>query len=337
MPTDSCEYFYEFTGCKTRLKRETRFDRRGQAWNSWRGETRGFGMSAPFKYAFVLVLALALAFGFCIHAQPNLEEITKLAWLDEIDVIINKAIARLKPQAAVFTVDPVSAARVTEDLDYRIAERIGSVEGWRSFLAVHGSGVHAQTATGEVDRLLVSEQASAQATAKVSNETSLGAKAASDPVRPSPLSSGTEVAALTPESGVGSLGHETPVTAAEVSYGASSDAKAESEAPQPAPPSSGMQIATPTPDENGKRDGYRLTQPRSSPTSDVARASKPTSGTHRTASLLKGRPKAHASACAFRAACLWRGRERLFAVNRGRKLFTLFPLKVFSGANIASR
>jgi hypothetical protein len=289
-------------------------------------------MSAPFKCAFVL--ALGLAFGFWIHAPPNLEEIAKLAWLDEINVIINKAVARLKPQAAVFAVDPVGAARVTEDLDYRIAQRIGSVEGWRSFLAFHGSGVHAQTATGEVERLLLSEQASAQTTAKVSNETSLGAKAASDPVRPAPLSSGTEVAALTPESGVGSLGHETPVTAAEVS---SSDAKAESEALQPAPPSSGMRIATPTPDENGKRDGYRLMQPRSSRTSDVVRASKPTSGTHRTASLLKGRPKGHASACASRAACMWRGRERLFAVNRGRKLFTLFPLKVFSGANIASR
>jgi hypothetical protein len=289
-------------------------------------------MSAPFKYAFVL--ALGLAFGFWIHAPPNLEEIAKLAWLDEINVIINKAVARLKPQAAVFAVDPVGAARVTEDLDYRIAQRIGSVEGWRSFLAVHRGGVHAQTATGEVERLLLSEQASAQTTAKVSNETSLGAKAASDPVRPAPLSSGTEVAALTPESGVGSLGHETPVTAAEVS---SSDAKAESEALQPAPPSSGMRIATPTPDENGKRDGYRLMQPRSSRTSDVVRASKPTSGTHRTASLLKGRPKGHASACASRAACMWRGRERLFAVNRGRKLFTLFPLKVFSGANIASR
>ena len=289
-------------------------------------------MSAPFKYAFVL--ALGLAFGFWIHAPPNLEEIAKLAWLDEINVIINKAVARLKPQAAVFAVDPVGAARVTEELDYRIAQRIGSVEGWRSFLAVHGSGVHAQTATGEVERLLLSEQASAQTTAKVSNETSLGAKAASDPVRPAPLSSGTEVAALTPESGVGSLGHETPVTAAEVS---SSDAKAESEALQPAPPSSGMQIATPPPDENGKRDGYRLMQPRSSRTSDVVRASKPTTGTHRTASLLKGRPKGHASACASRAACMWRGRERLFAVNRGRKLFALFPLKVFSGANIASR
>ena len=290
-------------------------------------------MSAPFKYAFVL--ALGLAFGFCIHAPPNLGEIAKLARLDEIDIILNKAVARLKPQAAVFAVDPAGAARVTEDLDYRIAKRIGSVEGWRSFLAVHGSGVHAQTATAEFDRLL-SEQASAQTTAKVSRETSLGAKAASDPARPAPLSSGTEVAALTPDSGVRSLGHETPVTATEVSYGASSNAKAESEAVQPAPPSSGTQIATPTPDENSKRDGGRLTQLRISPTRDVARASKPTSGTHRIASSLKARAKGHATACA-RAACFWRGRERLFAVNRGRKLFTLFPLKAFSGARIASR
>ena len=294
-----------------------------------RGETRGFGMSAPFKYAFVL--ALGLAFGFCIHAPPNLGEIAKLARLDEINIILNKAVARLKPQAAVFAVDPAGAARVTEDLDYRIAKRIGSVEGWRSFLAVHGSGVHAQAATGEVDRLL-----SAQTTAKVSNDTSLGAKAASDIVRPAPLSSGTEVAALTPDSGVGSLRHETPVSTTEVSYGASSSAKVESEAVQPALPSSGTQIATPPPDENSKRHGDGLEQLRISPTSDVARASEATSGTHRTASSLKARPKGHTSACAARAACFWRGRERLFA-NRGRKLFTLFPLKVFSGARIASR
>ena len=190
-------------------------------------------MSAPFKYAFVL--ALGLAFGVCIHAPPNLEEIAKLAWLDKINVTINKAIARLKPQAAVFAIDPAGAARVAEDLDYRIAERIGSVEGWRSFLAVHGSGVHAQTATGEVERLL-HEQATAQTTAKVSNDTSLGAKAASDPVQPAPPSSGTEVAALTPESGLGGRGPETPVTAAEVAYGASSDASSIEQTMQPAPP-----------------------------------------------------------------------------------------------------
>ena len=278
---------------------------------------------------------MGLAFGFCIHAPPNLEEVA--AKLDEINNIINKAVAPLKPQAAVFAVDPAGAARVTEDLDYRIAERIGSLEGWRSFLAGHGSGVYAQTARGEVDRLLLSEKATAQTTATVSNERPLGAEAASDSARPAPLSSGPEVAALTQDSGIGSLGHETPVTPSEVSYSASSDAQAQSDAVQPAPPSSGTEIATPTPDENAKRHGDRLGQRRNSPTGDVSRASEPTSGTHRTASSFKGRLKGHASACTAQAGCLWRGQERLFAVNRGRKLFALFPLKVFSGAKIASR
>lgn len=188
----------------------------------------------------------------------------------------------------------------------------------------------------EVERLLLPEQASAQTTAKVSNETSLGAKVASDAVRPATLSSGTEVAALAPDSVVGNLSDETPVTAA-VSNGASSDAKAESEAVQPAPPSCGTQIATPAPDEVCKRYRDRLTQLRSSPSSDAARASKPTGGTHRTASLLTARPKGHARGCSSEAACLWRGREQLFAANRGRKLFALFPLKAFSGAKIASQ
>ena len=81
------------------------------------------------------------------------------------------------------------------------------------FLAVHGSGVHAQTATAEVDRLL-SEQASAQTTPKVSNDTSFGAKAASDIVRPATLSSGTRKSLLSPQiAGSGSLRHETPVKA----------------------------------------------------------------------------------------------------------------------------
>ena len=130
--------------------------------------------------------------------------------------MISKAVAPLKPQAAVFAVDPAAAARVAEDLDYRIAERIGSVEGWRSFLAVHGSGVHAQSATGEVERLLLSEQTSAQTTAKVQmtrpSAPKLRVITCSLPRR------GAEVAALTPDSGVASLGHEPAVTAAEGSY-----------------------------------------------------------------------------------------------------------------------
>jgi hypothetical protein len=153
-----------------------------------RGIVRGGDAGLWYERAFQVCVCSRVGPCVCfwIHAPPNLEEIAKLAWLDEINVIINKAVVRLKPQAAVFAVDPAGAARVTEDLDYRIAQLIGSVEGWRSFLAVHGRGVHTQTATGEVERLLVSEQASAQTTPKVSNETSLGGRAAGDPIRPAP-------------------------------------------------------------------------------------------------------------------------------------------------------
>ena len=65
-----------------------------------------------------------------------------------------------KPEVAGALVDPAAAARVDEDLDYMIAQRRGSVEGWRSFLAAHGSGVHAQSAKEEVEKLLLAEQGS---------------------------------------------------------------------------------------------------------------------------------------------------------------------------------
>ena len=177
-----------------------------------------------------------LRLAFASTRRRTFEEVAKLGsfdgdqWSSRISAVV---VARSRKRPLLEAADPVGAARVTEDLDYRIAQRSGSVDGWRSFLSVHGGGVHAQTATGEVERLLLSEQASAQRTGKVSNETSLGVKAANDTVRPATLLSGTKVAALTPDSGVGSLGHEPPVTAADVPYGASSDAKAESEACNP--------------------------------------------------------------------------------------------------------
>ena len=69
----------------------------------------------------------------------------KFKWLDEI----NKPFVAARP-AAVAPIDPAAAALLDEDLDYRIAKRIGSLDGWRSFLTAHGSGVHAQSAREEV-------------------------------------------------------------------------------------------------------------------------------------------------------------------------------------------
>jgi hypothetical protein len=102
-----------------------------------------------------------------------------------------------KPEVAGALVDRAAAARVDEDLDYMIAKRKGSVEGWRSFLAAHGSGVHAQSAKGEVEKLLLAGQDAAPAAAEVSNGPSTDAKTGSELVGSAPPSPGVEVAALT--------------------------------------------------------------------------------------------------------------------------------------------
>ena len=106
-------------------------------------------MKTLFKYA--IVLALGLALGFYVHGLLSLEDVAKLKWLDEINVIINKPVVAARP-AVVPSVDLAAAALLDEDLDYRIAQRIGSLDGWRSFLTAHGSGVHAQSAREEVER-----------------------------------------------------------------------------------------------------------------------------------------------------------------------------------------
>jgi hypothetical protein len=102
-----------------------------------------------------------------------------------------------KPAGAL--VDPAVAARVDEDLDYMTAQRKGSVEGWRSFLAAHGSGVHAQSVREEVEKRLLAGQDPAPAAAEVSYGSSIDAKTGSEVVSSAPPSPGVEVAALTPD------------------------------------------------------------------------------------------------------------------------------------------
>jgi hypothetical protein len=149
------------------------------------------------KYAIVLVLGLAV--GIYARGPLKLEDVAKFKWFDVINVTINKAFVLAKPEVASAPVDPAAAARVDEDLDYRIAQRKSSVEGWRSFLAAHGSGVHAQSAKAEVEKLLPAGQDPAPAAAEVSNGLSTDAKTGSEVVGSAPPDSGTEVAAVTPD------------------------------------------------------------------------------------------------------------------------------------------
>jgi hypothetical protein len=295
-------------------------------------------MNALFKYA--IVLSLGLAVGFIVKGPLNLEDVAKFKWLDEITVILNKALVSARPAADVVPIDPAAAALVDEDLDYRIAQRIGSLEGWRSFLAVHGSSAHAQSARAEAQ--VLAGKAPAQGAGEVSNGVSTDPKAVSAVGPSTPPSPGTEVAALAAPAQV----------AAEVSNGASAEAKAVSDIEPSAAPSPGTEVAALAPDEICNRDGDRLERLRSSPTSDEAArfanelrceklrpqllglmgslgyatpaqasappnpsakvgstlgpATMPPSRTHWTASSRGIQPRRHANRCAFKSICFSR-------------------------------
>ncbi len=88
-----------------------------------------------------------------VYAPSSVEEIAKPRWLDGAFLTINKSVAFAKPQDAVSPVDPIAAANVDEDLDYRIAQRTKSTEGWRSFLTAHPDGPHAESGRAELDKL----------------------------------------------------------------------------------------------------------------------------------------------------------------------------------------
>jgi hypothetical protein len=118
------------------------------------------------KYAFVLALALAVIFAY---APLSFKDFAKPRWLGNINVIVNRPLAPATPEARVFSVDPIAAANVDEDLDYRIAQRMKSTEGWRSFLAAHAAGPHAQSARAELDKLVSVEKPPAPVAAQASD------------------------------------------------------------------------------------------------------------------------------------------------------------------------
>jgi hypothetical protein len=131
------------------------------------------------KYAFVLALALAVAVIYA-YAPLTRDDIAKLRWLDEINVIISKVLAPANREVRVVSVDPVAAANVDEDLDYRIAQRMKSSEGWRSFLEAHPHGPHALSARAEVDKLVPPKKPPTPVPAQASGVGSLETKAPSD-------------------------------------------------------------------------------------------------------------------------------------------------------------
>ena len=153
------------------------------------------------KYAFVLVLILAVIY---VYAPPTLEDVATLPWLSDINIILNKSLAYTKREAGPSRVDPIAAANVDEDLDYRIAHRMKSAEGWRSFLTGHPDGPHAQSARAELEKLVPAGKspvpAAAQAPVPIAGQASdvrpLDTKAPSEAASPAQPSPPSEVAKL---------------------------------------------------------------------------------------------------------------------------------------------
>ncbi len=75
------------------------------------------------------------------------------------------ALVPAKPAAAATMVVPPSSADLDEARDYRLAERVGSLEGWRAFLAAHPSGFFAPLARAQVEKMLPATTANASAPA----------------------------------------------------------------------------------------------------------------------------------------------------------------------------
>jgi hypothetical protein len=287
-------------------------------------------MSRLLRYIkYATFLASALVIGFYVYGMLN-EDVAPVPAQPEAAVgpvaaeregvvapaagQVEAAVAPVpaQPEPAVAPVDLARAAPIDEDeeVDYRVAKRLGSLAVWREFLHAHGSGVHAQSAKAEVERLLLAEKAPAPAAAEVSNGASPDVKAVSEATPAAAPQATTEVAALTPDqickrdgdrlarlrmspSGeeavrfanelgceqlrpqlqvlMESLGYAVPApTAAEVSNGASPDVKAVSEAARAAPPQATTEVAALTPDEICKRDGDRLARLRTSPSGEEA-------------------------------------------------------------------
>ena len=285
-------------------------------------------MKAFVKYAGVL--ALGLAIGSYVHGLESLEDVGKPAWLDEISNTIDKALASAKPDAALAFVDEARAAIVDEELDFRIAERINSVEGWRSFLAAHRSGAYAAAAGAEVENLLLAAGGPAQAVAGDSDSVSQDEKAGSEVVDSSDAPVMERVALTQDEI----CKREREGVAQQVVSGEVPRFTNESGCEKLRPQLLGLI-------EKQDQPASRPAAEHPSPAVKIApalaskwRAPIPPERPRWTAP--SGQPRRATSACLLKeGACFWRGREELLAVNRVGKKFALQRNKALGGVKIA--
>ena len=205
-------------------------------------------MGRLLKYVmYAIFLALVPAIYLYLYGLPSL---------------VDSASIPEKPKEAVA---PVAIASTDEELDHRVAQRLGSLEGWRAFLAAHPNGAYAQSARAEVARRLGAESASAEAP--------VPAPASGSTERGFGIVQGLGLLASYAQSATAKVERLLPAdkaSAPAAADGGSPDAKAVGEATRPAPPSPATKVAALTADEVCKRDGERLARLRSSPSSDEA-------------------------------------------------------------------
>jgi hypothetical protein len=212
-------------------------------------------MGGLLKYA--VVLALGIAIGVYIVLEP-------LTLEDIVPDTAGRDAATAHSEAA----HPATPAFIEEEqLEYSVAQRLASLDGWRAFLAAHPNGAHAQSARAEVERRLGGKSASTEAPAAApalsptDNEQGDGpsqrlgalasraqsaaakvdrlllaekAPASGDPAASAGASSSETRAATEPPSPVSPPPAEAvPATDAAVPHGASQDAKPAGDVPPP--------------------------------------------------------------------------------------------------------
>ncbi len=124
-------------------------------------------MSGFFKYA--IVLASGFAIGLYVNGTISFHHVPRLPRIDEINVLIGNNFERVRPEATAIVADPIDTRRVDEDLDFLIAKRIATLEGWQAFLVAHSGGALAESAEAEIDKLALLAKASEPAAAEVSD------------------------------------------------------------------------------------------------------------------------------------------------------------------------
>jgi hypothetical protein len=105
---------------------------------------------------------------------------SKLPRIDEINILLGNSFQHLRPEATAIVADPIDTGRIDEDLDYLIAKRIATLEGWQAFLVAHAGGARAESAEAEIDKLSLLVKATEPAAAERSERASSEAKVESE-------------------------------------------------------------------------------------------------------------------------------------------------------------